>query len=56
MLAVGREGHGRDPVRVALERLQRCTPMRLHSRLSFNPRGDTLLEVYSNNTLIWSKD
>jgi len=41
---------------VALERLQRRTPMRLHSRLSFDPSRDTLLKCFSDNALLWGED
>ena len=54
--AVGGEGDGRDPARVALERLERHTPMRLNFRLSFDPIRNTLLKCFSNNTLLWGED
>jgi hypothetical protein len=56
LLAVRREGDGLDRVRVALERLERRTPMRLNSRLSFYPSRDTLLKYFSDNTLLWGED
>jgi hypothetical protein len=45
-----------DRVSVALERLQRRTPMRLNSRLSFYPSRDILLKSFSDNTLLWGED
>ena len=55
-VAVGREGHGVDVARMALERLEHRTPIRLHSRIFLDPHRDILFKRCSNNTLLWSKD
>ena len=41
---------------MALERLERCSPMRLHSRLNFDPSRDILLKCFSDNTLLRGED
>ena len=56
LLTVSGEGYGRERASVALERLQRCAPIRLHSRLSLDPRGNIIFKCFSNNALFWGED
>jgi hypothetical protein len=48
LLAVGREGYGANGTPMALERLQRRTPIRSYLRTSSNPLWQLVTELSSN--------